>query len=207
MGKRMAMPRQQVRGAGASVDASAPSASPLPSSGSPSSGRSPEPVRPPIGLAAPAIRLRDLTVAFERQPAVHHLSGSFATGSLTAIVGPNGAGKSTLLRAIVGLVRPAEGTIERSAPGAIAFLPQQAEIDRSFPISVLDTVLMGLWRRIGWGGGVDAAMRRAATVAIAIVGLSGLERRSIGSLSVGQLQRALFARIILEDAPIILLDE
>ena len=55
------------------------------------------------------IRLDGLTLAYERHPAVHHLTGAFEPGSLTAIVGPNGAGKSTLLKAIAGLIRPAEG--------------------------------------------------------------------------------------------------
>ena len=115
---------------------------------------------------APQIVLADVTVAYDRQPAVHHLSGAFKPASLTAVVGPNGAGKSTLLKAIVGLLRPAEGRVERHPPGAIAYLPQQAEIERSFPISVIDTVLLGHWRRIGWGGGVDAAMRQSALAAI-----------------------------------------
>jgi len=157
--------------------------------------------------AGPAIVLRDLTVAFDREPAIHHLKGSFAPGSLTAVVGPNGAGKSTLLKTIVGLLRPTEGSVALSPPAAIAYLPQQAEVDRSFPISVRDTVLFGLWRRIGWGRGVDAAMLAEAAAAIAAVGLAGLERRSVAGLSVGQFQRALFARLIVQDAPVILLDE
>ncbi len=156
---------------------------------------------------APQIVLADVTVAYDRQPAVHHLSGAFKPASLTAVVGPNGAGKSTLLKAIVGLLRPAEGRVERHPPGAIAYLPQQAEIERSFPISVIDTVLLGHWRRIGWGGGVDAAMRQSALAAIEAVGLHGLERHAVGSLSVGQFQRMLFARMMVQDAPLILLDE
>ena len=157
--------------------------------------------------AGHAILVRDLTVAFDRQPAVHHLTGTFPAGSLTAILGPNGAGKSTLLKTIVGLLRPVEGEVVLSPPGDIAYLPQQIEVDRNFPISVLDAVLFGFWRRIGWSRGVTAAMRREAEAALAAVGLGGFERRSVGSLSVGQFQRALFARIIVQDAPVILLDE
>ncbi len=159
------------------------------------------------GAFAPEIILDDVTVAYDRQPAVHHLSGSFKPASLTAVVGPNGAGKSTLLKAVVGLLRPAEGHIERRPPGHIAYLPQQAEIERSFPISVIDTVLLGHWRRIGWGGGVDGTMREAALAAIEAVGLHGFERHPVGSLSVGQFQRMLFARMMVQDAPLILLDE
>src|SRR5216683_6461744 len=130
-----------------------------------------------------------------------------SSASLTAVVGPNGAGKSTLLKAIVGLLRPVEGRIECRPPAHIAYLPQQAEIERSFPISVIDTVSLGHWRRIGWAGDLSAAMRGAAISAIEMVGLRGLEHRTVGSLSVGQFQRMLFARMVVQDAPLILLDE
>ncbi len=156
---------------------------------------------------APEVALDDVTVAYDRQPAVHHLSGRFRPASLTAVVGPNGAGKSTLLKTIVGLLRPAEGQIVRRPAGAIAYLPQQAEIERDFPISVIDTVLLGHWRRVGWRSGIGAAMRETALGAIAAVGLQGLEQRPVGSLSVGQFQRMLFARMMVQDAPLILLDE
>ena len=156
---------------------------------------------------APEVALHDLTVAYDRQPAVHHLSGSFPPASMTAVVGPNGAGKSTLLKAIVGLLRPTEGHIERRPAGAVAYLPQQAEIERDFPISVIDTVLLGHWRRVGWRGGIDAAMHETALGAIAAVGLHSLGQRPVGSLSVGQFQRMMFARMIVQDAPLILLDE
>jgi len=152
---------------------------------------------------------RDLTLTYERHPAVHHLSGTLAHGSLTAIVGPNGAGKSTLLKGIVGQMRPAEGIIERTdlGRGGIAYLPQQAEIDRRFPISVIDTALLGHWQQIGWAGAATKAMRDDARKALAAVGLDGFERRPIETLSVGQFQRVLFARLIVQDAGLILLDE
>jgi zinc/manganese transport system ATP-binding protein len=156
---------------------------------------------------APEIALHDVTVAYERQPAVHHLSGRFRPASLTAVVGPNGAGKSTLLKAIVGVLRPAEGRIVRSPAGPIAYLPQRAEIERDFPISVIDTVLLGHWRRIDWRRGVSSAMRETALGAIEAVGLHDLAQRPVGSLSVGQFQRMLFARMMVQDAPLILLDE
>jgi zinc/manganese transport system ATP-binding protein len=160
-------------------------------------------------MASAAIRIHDLTVAYDRHPAIHHVSGEFRPGSLTAVVGPNGAGKTTLLKAIVGLLRPAAGRIElvgvRRAD--IAYLPQQAEIDRSFPVAVLDAVLIGHWRRVGAFGGISADLRARARQALASVGLDGFEDRPIGTLSAGQFQRALFARMMLQDAPLILLDE
>ena len=155
------------------------------------------------------IRLRNLTVAFHGHPAVHHLSGDFAPGSLTAIVGPNGAGKTTLLAAIMGRVPPVEGDVQLDAgtAGRIAWLPQQAEIDRGFPIRVFDLVALGHWSRVGSFGGLDAPQRAAVHRALDAVGLAGFERRAIAELSAGQFQRVLFARVLLQDAPVILLDE
>lgn len=160
-------------------------------------------------MSESAVVLHDLTLTYERHPAVHHLSGALARGSLTAIVGPNGAGKSTLLKGIVGRMRPAAGIIERASleRGGIAYLPQHAEIERRFPISVFDTVMLGHWRQIGWAGATNKTMREAAREALAAVGLDGFERRSVETLSAGQFQRVLFARLIVQDAELILLDE
>lgn len=159
--------------------------------------------------AVPAIGIRDLTVAYDRVPAVHHLTGSFAPGSLTAIVGPNGAGKSTLLKTIAGLLPPDEGAIalDGGPRERIAYLPQLAEIDRSFPISVLDAVTLGLWREVGLFRAITGDHVKRARAALASVGLDGFETKQVGALSAGQLQRALFARLMLQDAGLILLDE
>ena len=159
--------------------------------------------------AVPAIGIRDLTVAYDRVPAVHHLTGSFAPGSLTAIVGPNGAGKSTLLKTIAGLLPPDEGAIalDGGPRERIAYLPQLAEIDRSFPISVLDAVTLGLWREVGLCRAIPGDHVKRARAALASVGLDGFETKQVGALSAGQLQRALFARLMLQDAGLILLDE
>ncbi|MEP0706652.1 MAG: metal ABC transporter ATP-binding protein [Parvibaculum sp.] len=159
--------------------------------------------------AVPAIAIRDLTVAYDRVPAVHHLTGSFAPGSLTAIVGPNGAGKSTLLKTIAGLLPPDEGAIalDGGPRERIAYLPQLAEIDRSFPISVLDAVTLGLWREVGLFRAITGDHVKRARAALASVGLDGFETKQVGALSAGQLQRALFARLMLQDAGLILLDE
>ncbi len=158
---------------------------------------------------ASPIRLQDLTVAYRGHPAVHHVSGDFAAGALTAIVGPNGAGKTTLLNAIMGRLRPSTGRIELAAhcAGRIAWLPQQAEIDRAFPLQVFDLAAMGLWRQIGSFGRLRPGRRDAILSALQTVGLSGFDRRNIGELSAGQFQRVLFARTLLQDASVILLDE
>src|SRR5215831_16816382 len=116
-----------------------------------------------------ALQFRNLTLGYDRHPAVHHLDGTIETGALIAVVGPNGAGKSTLFKGIVGVLKPFAGRIERGglAPQDIAYLPQAAEIDRSFPINVYDIVAMGLWRRTGAFGGIAGADRDAIHDAIA----------------------------------------
>jgi zinc/manganese transport system ATP-binding protein len=156
-----------------------------------------------------ALRFRDLTLGYDRHPAVHHLEGEVETGALIAVVGPNGAGKSTLFKGIVGLLKPLAGRIERDdvSPQSIAYLPQAAEIDRTFPINVYDMVAMGLWRRVGVFGGIHRNGRSLIDQAIAAVGLTGFEDRAIATLSGGQMQRMLFARLLLQDARVIVLDE
>ncbi|TJZ74789.1 metal ABC transporter ATP-binding protein [Chitiniphilus eburneus] len=154
------------------------------------------------------LSLHNVTLAYRRHPAVHHLSGALARGSLTALVGPNGAGKSTLLKAILGQLPVQEGRIELKLPRArIAYLPQQSALERQFPISVLDAVLLGSWVRRGLFGGIPLAERERALAALAAVGLSGFAARTVATLSVGQFQRVLFARLMLQDADLILLDE
>lgn len=156
-----------------------------------------------------AIVLHDLTLGYDGHPAVHHLSGVFEPGSMTAVVGPNGSGKSTLLKGFTGILHPLGGQIERGSLriSQIAYLPQQAEIDRSFPITALDIVALGLWHRIGLFGGMKKELWEQARQALGSVGLEGFEQRAIGDLSAGQFQRVLFARLLLQDCPVILLDE
>jgi zinc/manganese transport system ATP-binding protein len=156
-----------------------------------------------------AIAVCNLTVAYNRHPAVHHLTGAFRAGSLTALCGPNGGGKSSLLKAIVGLAPIVSGHVDIAADRrrAIAYLPQVVEVDRGFPLKVLDVADLGHWRRSGAFGRLTAAHRQQSLAALVAVGLQGLETRSIEALSVGQFQRLLFARLIVENAPIILLDE
>lgn len=165
-------------------------------------------LRPPLQAEA-LLYFDNLTLGYNRHPAVHHLRGEVATGSLLAIVGPNGAGKSTLLKGIAGELRPLQGKIVLNGlrRRQIAYLTQQATLDTSFPIVVHDFVAMGLWREIGAFAGLNRARRGRVEAAIDGVGLGGLEGRPIGSLSGGQLQRALFARVLLQDAPLVLLDE
>ncbi|MBL8572495.1 MAG: ABC transporter ATP-binding protein [Hyphomicrobiaceae bacterium] len=156
-----------------------------------------------------SIDLCDVTLGYGRHPAVHHLNGRIEAGALLAVVGPNGAGKSTLLKGLMGQLKPLDGRITLNGFGVrdIAYLPQLADIDRSFPLPVYDFVAMGLWRQVGLFKRIGAGERGRIEAAIASVGLEGFETRTLGSLSGGQVQRALFARLLLQDARVILLDE
>jgi zinc/manganese transport system ATP-binding protein len=156
-----------------------------------------------------SITLSNLTVAYRGHPAVHHLTGQFEAGSLTAVVGPNGAGKTSLLAAIMGAIKPTEGEIHLPADlrKRIAWLPQQAAIDRSFPIRVFDLVALGHWKSVGGFRALSIDQSDQVLNALSAVGLGGFERRNIEELSAGQFQRVLFARVLLQDAPVILLDE
>jgi zinc/manganese transport system ATP-binding protein len=179
-------------------------------------GASPVSSRSPDDL--PVVRLLDLTVSYRQHPALHHISGQFVRGSLTAVIGPNGAGKSTLLKSIAGML-PTAGQVKAHAghaPAALtihtpdqhlAYLPQQSEMDRSFPINVFDCVTLGVWSQTGAFRGLTQGMLARVDAALQTMGLQGFERRPVGTLSSGQLQRALFARLIVQEADLILLDE
>ncbi len=154
------------------------------------------------------LAFQDLTLAYGESPVVEGLTGRIEAGALLAVVGPNGAGKSSLLKAAMGELTPAAGAVIAGVPRAeIAYLPQAAEIDLAFPLTVYDFVAMGLWREIGAWRGVGAAERARIADALSDVGLEGFEARPIAALSGGQRQRMVFARLALQRARLILLDE
>ena len=153
------------------------------------------------------VLLREVTVRYGRRVALEAVSGEFASGSLTAVIGANGAGKSTLLAAITGVVRLAGGRVECAARPRLAYLPQLSAIDRDYPLSVAELISLGGWREIGAFRAPRSALRQRIAAVAETVGLSGRIERSIGEISVGEFQRALFARLILQDATVILLDE
>jgi zinc/manganese transport system ATP-binding protein len=153
--------------------------------------------------------LQNLTLGYERHPAVHHLDGDFAAGAINAVVGPNGSGKSTLLKGLAGALRPMTGRIDLGGLKAkdIAYLPQDTGVARGFPITLEALVSLGLWSRRGMFGAITAADRARMDAAFAAVGLTGFKNRAVDQVSGGQLQRALFARVLVQDARLILLDE
>jgi zinc/manganese transport system ATP-binding protein len=140
--------------------------------------------------------------------ALEEVQARIPSGSLLAIIGPNGGGKSTLLKLLAGLYKPTHGKISCSAPRHdIAYLPQANEIDRSFPIRAEDVVAMGMWPVIGPFNRLPSHLHPKINEILDQVGLNGLGKRSLQALSGGQLQRLFFARLIAQDASIILLDE
>jgi zinc/manganese transport system ATP-binding protein len=166
-------------------------------------------IKAPKTRSDDAIVVESVEKSFGEVKALRGISFSAPAGSVLGVLGPNGAGKSTLLRGIAGILKPLAGHIQLGGldPRDIAYLPQSAEIDRSFPISVYDFVATGLWRGAGLFGGIGKAARAKILGAIAAVGLTGFENRPIGTLSGGQMQRVLFARVLLQDARLIVLDE
>lgn len=158
---------------------------------------------------ASAIVLNNVTVRYQGAPAIEHLSARFATGQRWAIVGANGCGKSTLLKAAMRLVRCEAGNVhwQNLRRPDIAYLPQQAGIDRNLPVLVQDLVALGLWHELRWWRGLSRAQWARVHAALDQVGMLALARQPITALSSGQFQRVLFARMLVQGARMLLLDE
>jgi zinc/manganese transport system ATP-binding protein len=159
--------------------------------------------------AVASIALDRASFAWRGRSAVRNVSGCFEPGSMTAIIGPNGAGKSTLIKGVMGVLSPASGAVRvtGAARDELAWLPQAGDLDRSFPVTVLDMVAMGAWRRSGAWRRISREEEERTYQALAAVGMAEHAHRIIGTLSGGQMQRALFARLLLQDAHVLLLDE
>ncbi|MCX8958029.1 metal ABC transporter ATP-binding protein [Erwinia psidii] len=154
------------------------------------------------------ISLKSLTVGYQGRAVAPALTGTFLQGSMTALVGANGSGKSTLLKTLAGLLPPVSGSVicDKSRIG-VAWLPQQSEIEKNFPISVFDLVAMGCWKRCGWFGAINRSMRQSVMHALERVHMQDFAFIQPGELSGGQLQRVLFARLLVQNASLLLLDE
>lgn len=175
--------------------------------------RSPTPAARPEHPASSPLSVHDVTVAYHRKPVVWDVEYDAPLGKLIAIVGPNGAGKSTLLKACLGLVPVVSGDVRffgqpyRASRGRVAYVPQRTSVDWDFPVSALDVVAMGLYRRIGWFRPVTRKYREQARQALARVGLADFAQRQISQLSGGQQQRVFLARALVQDADLYLMDE
>ncbi|CAN5324584.1 metal ABC transporter ATP-binding protein [soil metagenome] len=160
-----------------------------------------------------AVELRNVTVSYDRKPAIRSVSVDLPAGERIAIVGPNGAGKSTLIKAVVGLVAMDSGQIRvhgepiERVRQRVAYVPQRGVIDWDFPVLVRDVVIMGRFGRIGWFRRPGKADRSIAADALERVGMTEFAERQIGQLSGGQQQRVFLARALAQEADVLLLDE
>ena len=161
----------------------------------------------------PPLKIRDLTVSYNRKPVIWDIDLSIPEGHLVGIIGPNGAGKSTLIKACLDLVPRTSGEVmiygktynkERRRVG---YVPQRESVDWDFPVSVLDVVAMGAYGRIGWMRRVSKHSKALSMEALDRVGLVDYANRQIGQLSGGQQQRTFLARALVQDADIYFMDE
>ncbi len=166
-----------------------------------------------MDMTANAITVTDLTVAYQDKPVLWDVDVEVPAGILMAVVGPNGAGKTTLLKSILGLINPAAGQVLiYGKPYAqqrrlVGYVPQRGSVDWDFPTSVLDVVMMGRYRSLGWvrrPGKVEQALAQAA---LERVGMGEFAGRQISQLSGGQQQRVFLARALVQDALVYIMDE
>lgn len=160
-------------------------------------------------MGAVLLRAAGLVLGYRDHVIVRDVSFEVAQGDVFAVVGHNGAGKSTLINTLLGTLPPIAGHINWASgqPDRIAYLGQQADFDHRFPIRVRDLVAMGSWVSLGFFGRVDRKQKARIDAALERTGINEIADMSLNELSAGQLQKALFARAIVQDAPLILLDE
>ena len=160
-----------------------------------------------------ALEVTDLTVAYQEKPVLWDIDLEAPVGILMAIVGPNGAGKTTLIKSILGLVKAAAGQILiYGRPYAdqrklVGYVPQRGSVDWDFPTSVLDVVMMGRYRNLGWFRRPGKRERQLALEALDKVGMQDYAIRQISQLSGGQQQRVFLARALVQDAQLYFMDE
>ncbi len=156
-----------------------------------------------------SLTLDGVAAGYGRRLAIEGITGAFAPGSLTAVVGPNGAGKTTLLNLLAGVTRPRAGRFQLEGAGAhaIGYMPQVTAIDRQYPISVLEFAALGRWRGFGAFRTPPYELLPEVTAALRTVGMHEQATARIGELSLGQFRRVLFARLIVQRARLVLLDE
>ena len=160
----------------------------------------------------PLLAVDGLSVHYGDRPALCNVTLAFSAGETISLVGPNGAGKSTLLKVLAGMLPPSHGTVTqagrplRRPHPAVTYVPQRAAADWLFPVSVLDTTLMGSGPAPRWRP-FSRRDKERALEALATVGMRSLADIQIGSLSGGQQQRVFLARALLADGAAMLLDE
>ncbi len=154
------------------------------------------------------IEIKNLSAGYDGRNVLHDVNLTVYERDFLGIIGPNGGGKTTLIKCILGLLKPTGGSIQFYPETlSIGYLPQYNTIDRKFPISVEEVILSGLSIQKKLSARFTADERERGKQTIARMGLEGLEKRSIGQLSGGQLQRALLGRAIISDPSVVILDE
>lgn len=159
------------------------------------------------------IYVKNLTVRYQGQLALKNISLTIKAGKITGIIGPNGAGKSTFLKGLLSLVPSGAEIIKVGAKNLkdekkrIAYVEQRSLLDLSFPINVLEVVLLGTYPKLGLLKRPSKEDKKLALKALETVQLADFKKRQIGELSGGQLQRVFIARVLTQDADIIILDE
>lgn len=154
------------------------------------------------------IRFNTLRAGYQGQSVTPLVTGQIAAGSMTALVGANGSGKSTLLKTIAGLLPPITGRCELQVSHRdIGWMPQRTELETRFPLTVFELVSIGCWPRCGWFGGINRVLRREIWQALEAVQMHDYADVQPATLSGGQLQRVLFARLMLQRSQLWLLDE
>ncbi|HAT1611850.1 TPA: ATP-binding cassette domain-containing protein [Raoultella planticola] len=161
-----------------------------------------------VGGNPAMIELDHLVAGYEELAITPALSGVIAAGSMTAIVGLNGCGKSTLLKTLAGFIPPVSGRLRWTVSRpVIGWLAQRHALESQFPLTVQDVVGQGAWPHVSLLGGIRGEFRRRIGEALERVGLTSMARTPIEALSGGQFQRMLFARVIVQQAPLVMLDE
>jgi zinc transport system ATP-binding protein len=160
------------------------------------------------------VEIRDLWFSFNGVPVLKEANLTIRQGDFMALLGPNGSGKTTLLKLILGLLKPHRGTIRvfGKAPCEVAqrigYVPQDINVNKAFPISVLDVVLMGRLRHgVVWPGYIGKKDRITARNALERLEMAEYRNRRIGDLSGGQRQRVFIARALVTEPDLLLLDE
>ncbi len=164
-------------------------------------------------LPGAALTVQDVSVVYDGQAALHHVTFEVARGQLVGVLGPNGAGKSTLLNVITGLERPSMGSVlvyghpPEDAKRLVAYVPQHERVNWRFPMTAYDLVMMGRCTVLGLFRRPSRLDRERVLECLERVGLTHLSKASVGTLSGGERQRAFVARALAQEAELVLLDE
>ena len=156
------------------------------------------------------LQARNLAIGYGAETVARDLNFDLAPGEILAVIGHNGSGKSTLVKPILGVETPRDGALQwtaKAAPKPMGYLGQLTEFDRRFPMRVGDLVETGGWSTLGFFDAAGQSARMRASAAIDEVGLREIAQLPLHKLSAGQLQRALFARTMVQNAQLIILDE